>query len=59
MVDLYNGFKVGPGMLRVGIENLLNNQYHNVFGQLLRDGRNTSHLAARGTTVRVAYSFKW
>ncbi|MPZ11432.1 MAG: TonB-dependent siderophore receptor [Kiloniellaceae bacterium] len=59
LVDLYSAFDTGYGTIRVGVENLLNNQYHTVFGQLLRDGRNTSHLAARGTTVRVAYSFKW
>lgn len=59
VVDLYSAFDIGYGTVKVGIENLLNNQYHTVFGQLLRDGRNTSHLAARGTTARVAYTFKW
>lgn len=59
VVDLYNRFKVGPGSLRVGVENLLNNQYHTVFGQLLRDGRNTSHIAARGATIQISYNMKW
>lgn len=59
VVDLYSAFDIGYGTVKVGVENLLNNQYHTVFGQLLRDGRNTSHLAARGTTARVAYTFKW
>lgn len=59
VVDLYSAFDTGYGTIKVGVENLLNNQYHTVFGQLLRDGRNTSHLAARGATAKVAYSFKW
>lgn len=59
VVDLYNRFEVGPGTLRVGIENLLNNQYYTVFGQLLRNGENTSHLAARGATAHVSYALKW
>lgn len=59
VVDLYNRFEVGPGTLRVGVENLLNNQYHTVFGQLLRNGQNTSHLAARGATAHVSYALKW
>src|SRR3546814_566669 len=52
VIDLYSAFDTGYGTVKVGVENLLNNQYHTVFGQLLRDGRNTSHLAARGTTDR-------
>ncbi len=59
VVDLYSRFAVGPGTLHVGIENLLNNQYHNVFGQLLRNGRNVSHVAAPGATARIAYNIKW
>lgn len=59
VVDLYNRFAVGPGTLSVGIENLLNNQYHTVFGQILRSGSNTSHIAARGAMLRAAYTFKW
>ena len=59
VVDLYSRFDVGPGSLNVGIENLLNNQYHNVFGQLLRNGRNVSHVAAPGATARIAYTVKW
>ena len=59
VLDLYSAFDVGYGTLQVGVENLLNNQYHTVFGQLRRNGRNVSHVAARGATARVAYSFKW
>lgn len=59
VVDLYSAFDVGYGTLEVGVENLLNNQYHTVFGQLLRNGRNVSHVAARGATARVAYTVKW
>ncbi|MGR3463111.1 MAG: TonB-dependent receptor [Roseovarius sp.] len=59
VVDLYSSFDVGPGRLDVGIENLLNNQYHTVFGQLLRSGGNSSHIPARGATLRAAYNVKW
>ena len=59
VVDLYSRFDVGPGTLKVGIENLLNNQYHNVFGQLRRNGRNVSHVAAPGATAQIAYTVKW
>lgn len=59
VVDLFNRFDVGPGTLRVGVENLLNEQYHTVFGQLLRNGQNSSHLAARGATARVDYTVNW
>lgn len=59
ILDLYSRFDAGPGDLRVGIENMLNNQYHTVFGQLLRNSQNTSHLAARGATLRVTYSLQW
>lgn len=59
VVDLYNRFKVGPGTLRVGIENLLNNQYYTVYSQLLRNGQNTSHLAAHGAAAHVSYALKW
>ena len=59
VVDLYSAFDVGRGTLKVGLENLLNNQYYTVFGQLLRNSANTSHLAARGLTLRVAYSMEW
>ncbi|EKV31878.1 TonB-dependent siderophore receptor [Caenispirillum salinarum AK4] len=59
VVDLYSAFDTGPGTLRVGVENLLNNQYHTVFGQLRRNNQNTSHLAARGATARASYSIEW
>ncbi|ADE14855.1 TonB-dependent receptor [Nitrosococcus halophilus Nc 4] len=59
VVDLYSSFDAGPGTLRIGIENLLNNQYQTVFGQLLRNGRNTSNIAARGATARVSYTLRW
>lgn len=59
VVDLYSAFDLGYGTLKVGVENLLNNQYHTVSAQLLRNGQNTSRVAAHGATARVAYSFKW
>jgi iron complex outermembrane receptor protein len=59
VVDVFSAFDVGPGTLRVGIENLLNNDHQTVFGQLLRNGQNTSNIAARGATARVSYAFRW
>jgi iron complex outermembrane receptor protein len=59
VLDLYSAFEVGGGTLKFGLENLLNNQYHTVFGQILRNSANSSHLAARGRTLRVAYSMEW
>lgn len=59
VVDLYNSFDLPVGVLQVGVENLLNEQYYNVYGQLLRNGSNSSHVLARGATLRVGYNFKW
>ncbi|QPJ66304.1 MAG: TonB-dependent receptor [Candidatus Nitrohelix vancouverensis] len=59
VVDLYGGFDLGHGKLKVGVENLLNNQYKTVFGQLLRNSNNTSNITARGATARIAYTFNW
>lgn len=58
-VDLLNTLNGRLGTLNVGIENLLNNDYQTVFGQLLRDGQNTSNIPARGAMLRVSYSFQW
>ncbi|RMC37938.1 TonB-dependent receptor [Paracoccus alkanivorans] len=59
VLDLYNRFELERGTLSVGIENLLNNQYHTVFGQLLRNNANSSHVAAQGAMARVTYSVTW
>lgn len=43
----------------LGIENLLNEDYHHVFGQLLRNGRNSSHIPASGISMKLAYQYQW
>lgn len=59
VADLLVQADIGPGTLQVGVENLFNNQYFPLFSQQLRNGQNTSHLAARGATMSVSYSWKW
>lgn len=58
-VDLLAAWAVAPGRWRVGVENLFNADSYNVYSQLLRDGRNTSHLPAVGRTLTVQYSTTW
>lgn len=55
-VDLISTLKLGPGALRLGVENLLNNQYFLPVSQLLRSGSNTSYAAARGAVFSIGYS---
>lgn len=45
--------------LDVGLENLLNEEYYPVYSQLLRSSTNTSHIPARGRTLRVSYVMDW
>ncbi|WP_119461928.1 TonB-dependent receptor [Rhodospirillaceae bacterium SYSU D60014] len=59
VVDLISAFDVGPGTLRLGVENLFNTQYHTPFSQLLRSGNNSSRLAAQGTVLSASYRFTW
>lgn len=59
VLDLISAFDVGPGTLNVGVQNLLNAQYHTAFTQLLPNGANVSHLAARGAVLSVGYALTW
>jgi iron complex outermembrane receptor protein len=58
-VDWVSRIDFGPGTLRIGVENLLNNQYFARDSQLLRTGLNSSYAAARGAALNVAYSVRW
>lgn len=58
-VDWFSDVTVGPGMLHLGIENLLNRQYFTRDSQLLRTGTNSSYTAAQGAVLSAAYSLKW
>lgn len=57
VVDLISDVKVGPGTLRLGLENVLNNQYLPVVSQL--QPLNSANAAARGATFSVAYTFRY
>jgi len=54
--DWQSSKPLGPGRLALGIENLFNEDYHNVFSQLLYSG-NVSHFKAPGRSLRLSYSW--
>lgn len=56
VVDFISTVQAGPGMLRLGVENLLNNQYFPVVSQLMYNGGNSSRAAAPGIQLRVGYT---
>lgn len=56
LVDLVSTVKVGPGTLRVGIENLLNQRYVAPFNQLSQGAFNSFFWAGRGATATIGYS---
>lgn len=58
-IDFLSRIDLGPGALRIGVENLLNNQYFVRDSQLFRTGTNSSYTAARGAALNIAYSFRW
>ena len=58
-VDLVSRYQMPQGELSIGIENLLNNQYYTVYGQLLRNNNNTSHIPANGALLRLSYTQQW
>jgi iron complex outermembrane receptor protein len=55
-VDWLSSFETGRGVIRAGIQNLLNKQYFPRDSQLLRVGGNLSYAAAQGAVVSLAYS---
>ncbi|HWO40580.1 MAG TPA: TonB-dependent receptor, partial [Candidatus Eisenbacteria bacterium] len=57
LLDFISSFNVGPGTLRFGIENLLNNQYLPVVSQL--QSTNSANAAGRGITFSVGYSVNY
>lgn len=58
-VDYSARYQMDKHSLSLGIENLLNEDYYTVYSQLLRNGNNTSHIAAAGTTVKASYQYQW
>ncbi|PJE53597.1 TonB-dependent receptor [Marinomonas sp. BSi20584] len=58
-VDYSARYQVAAHTLSLGIENLFNEDYYTVYGQLLRNGNNQSHVSASGTTVKASYQYQW
>ena len=58
-VDWLSAFETPGGVIRAGIQNLLNRQYFPRDSQLLRVGGNLSYAAAQGAVVSVAYSINY
>ncbi|MBE9125220.1 TonB-dependent receptor [Coleofasciculus sp. LEGE 07092] len=56
-LDYISRINVGAGVLEIGVQNLLNNQYFPVVSQLQTS--DTSYAAARGITLSVNYSITW
>ncbi|NOT21741.1 MAG: TonB-dependent receptor [Nitrospiraceae bacterium] len=57
VVDFIATVKAGPGTLRFGIENLLNQNYVAAFNQI--SFTNSFNYAARGTTATIGYSIAY
>jgi iron complex outermembrane receptor protein len=57
--NLSSEFKVGNGRLQLGVDNIFNENYYNVYSQLMRNSNNTSHIKAPGTTFKIAYETEW
>lgn len=57
--NLATEFDLERGNLGIGINNLFNEDYYNVYGQLLRSSKNDSHIKSAGTTLQVAYEMEW
>ena len=55
-VDWLSSFDVARGVLRAGVQNLLNRQYFTRDSQLQRVGGNLSYAAAPGAVFSLAYS---
>ncbi len=58
-VDYSTRYQQGRHSVDLGVENLFNEDYYHVYGQLLRNGRNTSHIPARGITAKIGYQYQW
>lgn len=57
LVDLISTVKAGPGTLRFGIENLLNQKYVAAFNQI--SFSNSFNYGGRGTTATIGYSMTY
>ncbi|WP_375056139.1 TonB-dependent receptor [Zobellella sp. DQSA1] len=58
-LDYSTRYDLGRHGFNLGVENLLNKDYYQVYGQLLRDSNNTSHIPASGATLKLGYQYRW
>ncbi|NJL55596.1 TonB-dependent receptor [bacterium] len=58
-LDLISQLQIGNGVLSLGIENLLDNQYFPVFSQTVSGFDDANYRAARGRRVSLTYSISW
>lgn len=58
-VDFTGRYRFGGHSIQAGVENLFNEDYKTLYGQLLRSSSNQSHIPARGATLRVGYAYDW
>jgi iron complex outermembrane receptor protein len=57
ILDLRSSFDVGPGSLRVGVENLLNEDYFSVAAQAFN--RDDTFSQGQGRSMTVSYRVEW
>lgn len=57
IVDYYANFNVGPGNLRLGVENLLNEDYFPVAAQAF--GTDSAFSKGQGRNMTVSYRIEW
>lgn len=57
ILDFYSAIDVGPGTLRVGVENLLNEEYFPVVNQAFAS--DYGYAMGSGRTVSLIYGFTW
>jgi iron complex outermembrane receptor protein len=58
-VDWLSAIETSRGVIRAGVQNLLNRQYFTRDSQLLRVGGNLSYAAAQGAVFSLSYSVKY
>ena len=58
-VDYLSTLRLARGVLRLGVENILNKQYFTRESQLLRTGFNGSYTAAQGAVLTLGYTISY
>ncbi|MDB9538602.1 TonB-dependent receptor [Anabaenopsis tanganyikae CS-531] len=58
-VDYISSIKLGQGELKLGIQNLFNNQYFPVYSQYFAPFFDSANYAGKGITLSVGYQIVW